>query len=147
VHHSTTIQQLAEGAVQAVCSCGWRSPVFGADKTTGTMDPLQHATEAADLHEWEMSPRLAMLHAWPDVAATPGKPILASRQYPSGSRRVSPPGRLAAALLPDERLRRNLPGAEWGLRLGQVRARAWPAVRQRLAHCGYEPTAVLATMG
>jgi hypothetical protein len=29
--------------------------VFGADKTTGTMDPLQHATEAADLHQWEMS--------------------------------------------------------------------------------------------
>ena len=71
MHHSTTIQQLGEGAVQAVCSCGWRSPVFGADKTTGTMDPLQHATEAADLHEWEMSLRLAMLHAWPGVAATP----------------------------------------------------------------------------
>jgi hypothetical protein len=57
VHHSTTIQQLGEGAVQAICSCGWRSPVFGADKATGTMDPLQHATEAADLHEWEMSLR------------------------------------------------------------------------------------------
>jgi hypothetical protein len=75
VHHSTTIQQLGEGAVQAVCSCGWRSPIFGADKTTGTMDPLQHATEASDLHEWEMSLRLAMLRAWPDVAATSGKPI------------------------------------------------------------------------
>jgi hypothetical protein len=87
VHHFTTIQQLAEGAVQAVCSCGRRSPVFGADKTAGTMDPLQHATEAADLHEWEMSLRLARLHAWPGVAATPGKPILASRLYPSGSRR------------------------------------------------------------
>jgi len=59
VQHSTTIQQLGEGTVQAVCSCGWRSPVFGADKRTGTMDPLQHATEAADLHEWEMSLRLA----------------------------------------------------------------------------------------
>jgi len=59
VHHSITIRQLGEGGVQAVCSCGWRSPVFGADKTTGTMDPLQHATEAADLHEWEMSLRLA----------------------------------------------------------------------------------------
>jgi hypothetical protein len=57
VHHSTTIQQLGEGVVQAVCSCGWRSPVFGAGKTTGTMDPLQHAAEAADLHEWEMSLR------------------------------------------------------------------------------------------
>jgi hypothetical protein len=59
VNHSTAIQPLGEGAVQAVCSCGWRSPVFGTDKTTGTMDPLQHATEAADLHEWEMSLRLA----------------------------------------------------------------------------------------
>lgn len=57
VHHSTTIQQLGEGAVQAVCSCGWRSPVFGAGKTAGTMDPLQHAAAAADLHEWEMSLR------------------------------------------------------------------------------------------
>ena len=65
MHHSITIQQLGEGGVQAVCSCGWRSPVFGADKTTGTMDPLQHATEAADLHEWEMSLRLAV----PDVLA------------------------------------------------------------------------------
>ncbi len=63
MHHSITIRQLGEGGVQAVCSCGWRSPVFGADKTTGTMDPLQHATEAADLHEWEMSLRLAV----PDV--------------------------------------------------------------------------------
>ena len=57
VHHSTTIRQLGEGAVQAVCSCGWRSAVFGADKRAGTMDPLQHAAEAADLHEWEMSLR------------------------------------------------------------------------------------------
>jgi hypothetical protein len=56
VHHFTTIRQLGEGAVQ-VCSCGWRGPVFGADKTAGTMGPLQHATEAADLHEWEMSLR------------------------------------------------------------------------------------------
>jgi hypothetical protein len=57
VHHATTIQQLGEGAVQAVCSSGWRSPVFGAGTTAGTMDPLQHAAEAADLHEWEMSLR------------------------------------------------------------------------------------------
>ena len=55
--HATTIQELGEGAVQAVCSCGWRGPVFGAGKATGTMDPLQQATEAADLHEWEMSLR------------------------------------------------------------------------------------------
>jgi hypothetical protein len=53
--HLTTRLQLDEGCVQAVCSCGWRSPVFGEDKTTGTMDPLQQAVEAADLHEWEMS--------------------------------------------------------------------------------------------
>ena len=57
MEHCTTIQQLGEGAVQAVCSCGWRSPVFGSDKVAGTMDPLQHAAEAADLHEWEMSLR------------------------------------------------------------------------------------------
>ena len=55
--HVTTIQELGEGAVRAVCSCGWRSPVFGAGKAAGTMDPLQHATEAGDLHEWEMSLR------------------------------------------------------------------------------------------
>ena len=53
--HRITTVQLGEGCVRAVCSCGWRSPVFGADKTTGTMDPLQHAVEAGDLHEWEMS--------------------------------------------------------------------------------------------
>jgi hypothetical protein len=53
--HFTAIRQLGEGAVQAVCSCGWRSAVFGAGNRTGTMDPLQHAAEAADLHEWEMS--------------------------------------------------------------------------------------------
>jgi len=57
VDHATTILELGEGAVQAVCSCGWRGPVFGAGKATGTMDPLQQATEAADLHEWEMSLR------------------------------------------------------------------------------------------
>lgn len=46
-----SFQDVAEGGVQAVCSCGWRSPVFGADKTTGTMDPLQRAADARDLHE------------------------------------------------------------------------------------------------
>ena len=30
MEHCTTIQQLGEGGVQAVCSCGWRSPVFGS---------------------------------------------------------------------------------------------------------------------
>ena len=53
--HQATIREVGEGGVQAVCSCGWRSPVFGADKTTGTMDALQHAIDAGDLHEWEMS--------------------------------------------------------------------------------------------
>lgn len=53
--HHTTIHEEGEGSVQAVCSCGWRSPVFGADKTAGTMDPLQRAADAGDLHEWEMS--------------------------------------------------------------------------------------------
>jgi hypothetical protein len=39
VYRFTAIQQLDERAVQAACSCGWRSPVFGADKRTGAMDP------------------------------------------------------------------------------------------------------------
>jgi hypothetical protein len=55
VNHHVTLRELGEGAVQAVCSCGWRSPVFGADKTTGAMDPLEQARDAADLHEWEAS--------------------------------------------------------------------------------------------
>jgi hypothetical protein len=55
VNHHTTVQELGEGCVQAACSCGWRSPVFGADKTTGTMDPLQQAMDARDLHEWDAS--------------------------------------------------------------------------------------------
>ena len=59
MHHCTTIRQVGEGGVEAVCSCGWRGPVFGAGKTTGTMDPLQPATDAVDLHEWEMSLRLS----------------------------------------------------------------------------------------
>jgi hypothetical protein len=57
VDHHTTIHDEGEGRVQAVCSCGWRSPVFGTDKTTGTMDSLQQAADAGDLHEWEMSLR------------------------------------------------------------------------------------------
>jgi hypothetical protein len=57
VDHHTTIHEVGEGGVQTVCSCGWRSPVFGADKTTGTMDALQRAADAGDLHEWEMSLR------------------------------------------------------------------------------------------
>jgi hypothetical protein len=57
VDHHTTIQELGEGGVQAVCSCGWRSPVFGTDKSTGIMDPLQQATDASDMHEWDASLR------------------------------------------------------------------------------------------
>jgi hypothetical protein len=55
VNHITIVQELGEGCVRSVCSCGWASPVFGADKTTGTMDPLQQATDARDLHEWDVS--------------------------------------------------------------------------------------------
>ena len=55
--HRTAIEELGEGRVQAVCSCGWRSPVFGKDKTIGTMDPLQQAMDARDLHEWDASLR------------------------------------------------------------------------------------------
>ncbi len=55
--HQTTIHQAGEGSVQAICSCGWRSPVYGADKAAGTMDPLQRAADACDLHEWEISLR------------------------------------------------------------------------------------------
>jgi hypothetical protein len=55
--HQTTIREEREGRVQAVCVCGWRSPVSGADKTIGMMDPLQRATDAGDLHQWEMSLR------------------------------------------------------------------------------------------
>jgi hypothetical protein len=53
MEHRTTIVQLGEGAAQSVCSCGWRSPAFGADHTEGTMDALQLATDAADLHQWD----------------------------------------------------------------------------------------------
>ena len=53
--HHTTIHEAGEGGVQAACSCGWRGPVSGADKTTGTMDALQQAIDAGDPHEREMS--------------------------------------------------------------------------------------------
>jgi hypothetical protein len=54
VEHHTTIHEAGEGGVQAVCSCGWRNRVFGTGKTAGTMYSLQRATDAGDLHEWEM---------------------------------------------------------------------------------------------
>ena len=55
--HHVTVQEAAEGGAQAVCSCGWRSPVSGTGTTAETMDSLQHAAEAGDLHEREMSLR------------------------------------------------------------------------------------------
>ena len=54
MEHRRTITDLEEGTAQASCSCGWRSAVFGLDKTGGTMDALQQATDAADLHEWDV---------------------------------------------------------------------------------------------
>jgi len=51
--HRTTIIELGEGTTQAVCSCGWRSKRYGVEKNTGTMDALQRAQDAADLHEWD----------------------------------------------------------------------------------------------
>ena len=57
MEHHTTIHEAGEGGAQAACSCGWRSPVFGTGKTAGTMDSLQRAADAGDLHEWEMSLR------------------------------------------------------------------------------------------
>ena len=53
--HTITIVETGEGRAHAVCSCGWRSPVFGADKSEGTMDALQQAVDAGDLHVWEAS--------------------------------------------------------------------------------------------
>ena len=53
MEHRTAITELNEGAVRAECSCGWRSPVFGTDKIAGTVDPLQQADDAADLHRWD----------------------------------------------------------------------------------------------
>jgi hypothetical protein len=53
--HHVSIVETGEGEVQAVCSCGWRSATYGTKKTTGTMDALQQAIDAGDLHEWEAS--------------------------------------------------------------------------------------------
>ena len=53
--HSTRVIGLGEGIAQAECDCGWRSLEFGREKRLGTMDALQHASDAADLHEWESS--------------------------------------------------------------------------------------------
>jgi hypothetical protein len=61
VEHHTTIHEAGEGGAQAVCSCGWRSPVFGTGKTAGPMDSLQRAAEAGDLHEWDPLRGMAVL--------------------------------------------------------------------------------------
>jgi hypothetical protein len=53
--HRTQVVDLGEGVAQSVCTCGWRSDAFGRNKKTGTMDALQQATDAGDLHEWETS--------------------------------------------------------------------------------------------
>jgi hypothetical protein len=55
VDHHITIDEQGEGGAQAVCSCGWRCPAFDTGKTDGTMDPPQRATDAGDLHQWEIS--------------------------------------------------------------------------------------------
>ena len=57
MEHRTRIVDLGEGVTQAVCTCGWRSDRYGHDKRTGTMDALQQAREAADLHKWDASLR------------------------------------------------------------------------------------------
>jgi hypothetical protein len=53
--HETRVITVGEGLAQAVCECGWCSEPYGAGKNTGTMDALQSAEEAGDLHEWEAS--------------------------------------------------------------------------------------------
>jgi hypothetical protein len=53
--HNTRVVGLGEGIAQADCDCGWHSARFGQDKRLGTMDALQAAQDAADLHQWECS--------------------------------------------------------------------------------------------
>lgn len=53
-HHIDVVTR-AEGRAQALCSCGWASEQYGSGKDTGTMDALQLAKDAGDLHEWEAS--------------------------------------------------------------------------------------------
>ena len=53
MEHRTTIVELGEGMTQVGCSCGWRSERYGLDRDVGTMDALQQAKDAADLHEWD----------------------------------------------------------------------------------------------
>jgi hypothetical protein len=53
VEHRTQVVELGEGRTQAVCTCGWRSDRDGEDKQVGTMDAVQQAGDAADLHGWD----------------------------------------------------------------------------------------------
>jgi hypothetical protein len=53
--HHTEVVTGGEGRAQAVCSCGWASEQYGSGKDTGTMDALQLAKDAGDLHVWETS--------------------------------------------------------------------------------------------
>jgi hypothetical protein len=54
--HRARVIELDEGITQAVCDwCGWHSARFGRDKRLGTMDALQQAKDAGDMHEWESS--------------------------------------------------------------------------------------------
>jgi hypothetical protein len=53
--HTTRVVGLGEGIAQAVCDCGWTSPRFGEEKRLGTMDALQAAKDAADVHAWDTS--------------------------------------------------------------------------------------------
>lgn len=54
MRHEITIATLAGGQTQARCSCEWRSERFGGDKQSGTMDALQQARDAGDLHQWDI---------------------------------------------------------------------------------------------
>jgi hypothetical protein len=44
VEHHTTIHEAGEGGAEAVCSCGWRSPVFGpVAKTACKAEDASHS--------------------------------------------------------------------------------------------------------
>lgn len=53
MRHEITITTVGEAQTQAQCSCGWRSELFGGNKRTGTMDALQQARDAGDVHQWD----------------------------------------------------------------------------------------------
>jgi len=55
MEHRTTIVELSEGRTQAVCSADGAVLSSAPDKSVGTMDALQQAAEARDLHEWDQA--------------------------------------------------------------------------------------------